>query len=699
MAEIMDLVYRLRADGSDLHKELTKSRKGIRGFAQKARRSLNIVGAAAGGVVVGFAAMGVQANSETARLQRLADSTGLLAEDMGGLQLAAQMAGTDIKEISQAFGDLANKGRNGHDVLKDMRIEFRDAEGNFRPIIDVVGDFAEKIERLGPSTEATALAMEAFGDDGGQKLLPFLLEGRDGLEDMRKEADRLGLTFDEKTGRAAIRFEQDLQKLKLAQEGLFRQVTGELVPVLTRYAEGLVQVDNESKNVESSTDGMTDAFRQSLSIVEGVRGTLLLSAKTVGMIFASMSVGVDGTMDRITEMMRGLRKGFDAFVYGQGRIDKVFMESRQRQQDITRIGLGRLNNLWSSFGDDVESVLFSVGNNLENIYKDGADTADRELKRIGDAAHDPREEIDLLGEAQAIVNRAIEDAEEAVRRYREEQRDLAEALGVVNSAFEDAQDVIDRYHETMERDGQRVFEATRTPIEKYRAEIEQLAKLHDFGAISANTYNRAMEQAKDRLKRLQEQASETNVKFEESNEKVSTFSDSMKDLGKGAAQSLFQRFESALFRPFDQSVEQMVGNFARAIGQMAFEAAAAGFLQQLFNPTAGVAKLDLGAGFAAGGLVRGPGTSTSDSIPARLSDGEYVVRADAVRHHGVEYMDRINRMTGPQKFAQGGMASSGSASPVTVANFVSEEAFESFLTSRPGERIIQNIVRRFGGRR
>lgn len=41
--------------------------------------------------------------------------------------------------------------------------------------------------------------------------------------------------------------------------------------------------------------------------------------------------------------------------------------------------------------------------------------------------------------------------------------------------------------------------------------------------------------------------------------------------------------------------------------------------------------VDFGA--ATGGLISGPGTGTSDSIPARLSDGEYVVRAEATRQH------------------------------------------------------------------
>lgn len=37
---------------------------------------------------------------------------------------------------------------------------------------------------------------------------------------------------------------------------------------------------------------------------------------------------------------------------------------------------------------------------------------------------------------------------------------------------------------------------------------------------------------------------------------------------------------------------------------------------------------------AGGGEVEGPGTGTSDSIPANLSDGEFVMTAEAVRNAG-----------------------------------------------------------------
>jgi hypothetical protein len=45
---------------------------------------------------------------------------------------------------------------------------------------------------------------------------------------------------------------------------------------------------------------------------------------------------------------------------------------------------------------------------------------------------------------------------------------------------------------------------------------------------------------------------------------------------------------------------------------------------------------------ASGGHITGPGTTTSDSIPAWLSNGEYVIRATAVQQVGVDLLDQIN---------------------------------------------------------
>ncbi|ENU80006.1 hypothetical protein F975_01758 [Acinetobacter sp. ANC 3789] len=62
------------------------------------------------------------------------------------------------------------------------------------------------------------------------------------------------------------------------------------------------------------------------------------------------------------------------------------------------------------------------------------------------------------------------------------------------------------------------------------------------------------------------------------------------------------------------------------------------------------------ANFATGGHVRGAGTETSDSIPAMLSNNEYVLKASAVKQLGVSTLDYINQ-TGklPAMRADGGI--------------------------------------------
>ena len=72
---------------------------------------------------------------------------------------------------------------------------------------------------------------------------------------------------------------------------------------------------------------------------------------------------------------------------------------------------------------------------------------------------------------------------------------------------------------------------------------------------------------------------------------------------------------------------------------------------------------------AGGGAVFGPGTSTSDSIPALLSDGEYVIKTRSARSLGygtLEHLNRTGRLPGyktggrVKRFAAGGKASGGS---------------------------------------
>ena len=74
--------------------------------------------------------------------------------------------------------------------------------------------------------------------------------------------------------------------------------------------------------------------------------------------------------------------------------------------------------------------------------------------------------------------------------------------------------------------------------------------------------------------------------------------------------------------------------------------------------------------FANGGYVLGPGTSRSDSIPAMLSNGEYVLNANAVKAVGVGRLNAINQGN-YHAYANGGFVGD-STSPVERSNYEGE---------------------------
>lgn len=129
----------------------------------------------------------------------------------------------------------------------------------------------------------------------------------------------------------------------------------------------------------------------------------------------------------------------------------------------------------------------------------------------------------------------------------------------------------------------------------------------------------------------------------------------------------------------EQAFNDFANNFLRRIAQMIIEA-------QIFRIVSGMGSTNssLGslaqigyiptAGFADGGYVSGAGTGTSDSIPAWLSNGEFVMTAASVKKYGAGFFDRLNSLSrsGAQSsskighFADGGLVSSSQQAPQVV---------------------------------
>jgi lambda family phage tail tape measure protein len=120
-------------------------------------------------------------------------------------------------------------------------------------------------------------------------------------------------------------------------------------------------------------------------------------------------------------------------------------------------------------------------------------------------------------------------------------------------------------------------------------------------------------------------------------------------------------------------------------------------LDQLAQAIANAAKENkekVKAGYATGGLISGPGSGTSDSIIARLSNGEYVLTADAVRTYGTGILDQMNAGQLPA-FAGGGairLVGTSSSADVAGSSYAgSTKSAVSMAMSRNEQGVIDAI--------
>ena len=118
----------------------------------------------------------------------------------------------------------------------------------------------------------------------------------------------------------------------------------------------------------------------------------------------------------------------------------------------------------------------------------------------------------------------------------------------------------------------------------------------------------------------------------------------------------------------------------------------AGFTTSVYMATAALQAMAASKfatfGFATGGYIAGPGTGTSDDIPAFLSNGEYVLTAQAVQNVGLPLLDAMNSgrvghfaSGGLVRAASGGKGSGGAAGNVVTLNVSALDAasFADFL--------------------
>lgn len=189
---------------------------------------------------------------------------------------------------------------------------------------------------------------------------------------------------------------------------------------------------------------------------------------------------------------------------------------------------------------------------------------------------------------------------------------------------------------------------TSSTVGKWSMDAERDFEAGKAKANNADSYEEKVRLMNEALQKYDEEQQKINTisKIQQtSNQLAKDFSGAITDWITGA-----QSFGDAMKNILQQLIAQLIQAAIYATIVAACTGGGGGFAARW--------KGAFGKAFASGGSVAGPGTGTSDSVPAMLSNGEYVLNAQAVDRLGVPFLNGLNtgRLRG---FASGGLVGSG----------------------------------------
>ena len=228
----LELLIQAKDRASAQLKKVEVATASLRGGFLLAGKALVAAGAAMGAVATRAASVGDKFDKMS---QRVATST----KNLSQLEFAVKQSGGNIEQLegglrvlNRNMSETAKGTGAAKDFFKALGIEVKGADGNLRSNIDVMKEVADTISNMTDRTQAAALASRILGEEYGARLVPLLNNGSEGIEDLMKQADDLGVTITKDAALIGAGFTDALGEATTATSGLFQTIGIKLIPII-----------------------------------------------------------------------------------------------------------------------------------------------------------------------------------------------------------------------------------------------------------------------------------------------------------------------------------------------------------------------------------------------------------------------------------------------------------------------------------
>lgn len=212
-------------------------------------------------------------------LYKMSQRVGMTVEELSKLKYAAEMNGVELSELesflnkfNKTINETVNGAKSSREAFKTLEISIKNSKGALKNNNDLLLEIAEKFSQMPDGVKKSTLAMEIFGKSGSQ-MIPFLNQGKNGIEELTRKAKDLGLEMSTSTAKSAEEFNDKIADMGKKIEGTAISIGSKLLPHAIKLADTLDPLLKKG----------ADAFAEGLgSIVRRIGDIISIGTKLSG---------------------------------------------------------------------------------------------------------------------------------------------------------------------------------------------------------------------------------------------------------------------------------------------------------------------------------------------------------------------------------------------------------------------------------
>jgi hypothetical protein len=224
-------------------------------------------------------------------IAKAAKRTGISIEALSGLGFAAEQSGatigdleTSLKRMAKLLFEASSGSQAAADTLGQLGLSVDQLAGQSPE--EQFKRLAEALSHVEDPSRRAALAMELFGRSGTQ-LIPLIDGGREAIEELQREAARLGLVLSTEDARAAEELNDALNRMWRSLKAITLNIGAAVAPVLSELSNRVAAAAAEwSKWVKENRSVIITALKVGAGIAAAgtavtALGVAIVAATTV----------------------------------------------------------------------------------------------------------------------------------------------------------------------------------------------------------------------------------------------------------------------------------------------------------------------------------------------------------------------------------------------------------------------------------